>query len=283
MRQLTFSARAPQAIGLRERVATPREPRKLRLIQGGLSDTFLSAREALGLCVFLLNLSRARVLALQALEQGFVEGDAEEQEDVIDTTTDEEWKEYWRQWEHSRENRRWTQRASMPRAAVIAFNKDLEGVGYALEERFECLSVTDRALGDFVRHYFVFQRKVGKFCEWMAESPILKKEMLIRPYGVEKFKDLATFADMCEVRSIMRQTLETILRALVAANFSNDKNGSRANVIIKNEMTGERFCCIVEKRRRHESIIAFYPVGEMNRKQQFRTARQLEHRLRRLH
>ncbi|HPF95293.1 MAG: hypothetical protein KC582_01550 [Candidatus Magasanikbacteria bacterium] len=277
MRNPSVAQRAPRSIGLPAYTAFLRPSMAHDAVDLGRDS---SHREALALCVFLLCLRKHRMIATH--EEPVNDAAPNEVTEHIDLTSEQDW----RMWEqsridraHERERRHWTSRAAMPDLAVQEFNEVIKSID-RVDESLHRFTITDRALGDFIRHFFAYSRKVGHFCEWMAESPDLCKQTLYDPYGVKRFSQLET-TDKRAVRHEMRLLLQESLKALIAySELGHGKNAHReqkTEVRILNISTRERFCAVLD--RENYMIIAFYPESERNRKRAYKSPRQFDIRL----
>ncbi len=280
----SVSVRAPQAIGSRVHTK-PRHHAGLHLIQGGLPDG-QEFQRALEFCLYFLNLFKRREPPLVPVSVPVTAGE------LATTAADLTQPKDWARWEEIRTNKRWAQRAAMSPESVEAFNQQIATLQAADANRlskevayvYRRMRVSEKALGGFVRHYFGYMKHVNGFCEWMSESPVFRKSVLMPRYGVSRFKGLSDAKAKRAVRSEMRGVLTSMLRALVAIRVSaahRDKiKNEQAEMRILNESTRERFCAVVDLDM--EIVLAFYPESEMNGRRH-KAPRQLDHRLQRYH
>ena len=275
MRNPSVAQRAPRSVGLPAYVVFMRPNLAHDAVDFGQEP---SHREALALCVFLLCLRKHRVIA--AHEESANDVTLNDVTEHVDLTSEQDW----RMWEQQRidrdrERRHWMSRAAMPDLSVQEFNEVIKSIDLA-DESLHRFTITDRALGDFIRHFFAYSRKVGHFCEWMAESPDLCEQTLYEQYGVKRFSQLET-TDKRAVRHEMRLLLQESLKALIAYSVAghgkNAHKEQKTEVRILNISTRERFCAVLD--RDNYMIIAFYPESERNRKRAYKSPRQFNIRL----
>ncbi|MFO0765121.1 MAG: hypothetical protein U0487_03720 [Patescibacteria group bacterium] len=201
-----------------------------------------------------------------------------------------------RRQEKARKMRQWRHDSGMSRLATDTFVRELYGiknqVGFmqmgriALPRELRDLKVTPHALSQFIRHYFVCDRKTRAVSEWLFDCPELQDATIpglakaIRGMGIDELEE----KDRRKTLDRLKDYLVLMMKNVLGASFiklmrSRGSDGDRLSVFMKNPDTMGRFYAIVALDDSRYEVIAVYPEGKMNRKRSHRRARQLNHRL----
>lgn len=264
MRQLTLSARAPQAVG--------------KTVRG--SKSFDSSHSWQSEIKPKRKLSRAEIRTLEQAKR------IEEQR-LIDLKATSKQRDY----EH------WVFAAKTSRHEVTSFTNELLAIKYQvkqialgkpcfLNDAVEDLGCTSKALGQFVRHFFGSDMGLRWFCEWMYGCPDLHDGTVpgfsreVRGLPFEKL----SYRQQAKLRARLRLYLHVIFKNCLSEALDKKLgrgNGDQLELFITNKVTHKRCCAIVDLDS--YKVVAFYLEKEMNRKRGYRRARQLDHRLKRFH